>query len=167
LACSHRLVNGFPYQVLDNAYQSGKKTVMAFEISTDAARLDAALIHSFLANESTWAKGISIETVRCALAHSLCFGGYVDARQVAFARVVSDYATFAYLADVFVLADARGQGYSLALMDAVIAHPRLQRLRRFLLATSSAHALYARYGFAAPARPQALMERYDANAYVG
>jgi len=90
----------------------------------------------------------------------------VGEAQVAFARVVSDYATFAYLGDVFVLPGHRGKGYGKALVAAVLAHPRLQGLRRFMLATRDAHALYARFGFAAPARPESLMERYQPDVYA-
>ena len=128
-------------------------------ISTDKGELDVPLVHHFLSTEAYWSQGIPRETVERAIAGSLCFGGYVDgAGQVAFARVVSDFATFAYLADVFVLPAHRGAGYSKQLMEAVFGHPRLQGLRRFMLATSDAHGLYAQYGFGAPARPQTLME---------
>lgn len=129
-------------------------------VDTDKARLDVAMIHRFLSEESTWALGIPRELVQRAIDHSLCFGVYDAAgAQVAFARVISDQATFAYLLDVFVLPAHRGQGHSTRLMDAVMAHPGLQGLRRFLLATMTAPGLYARYGFAPPALPQALMER--------
>lgn len=134
-------------------------------ISTEPDELDVGRIHRFLSEESYWAKGIPRETVERSMRHSLCFGGYVDGRQVAFARVISDYATFAYLGDVFVLPAHRGRGYSKALMQAVMAHPQLQGLRRFMLATSDAHALYAQFGFTAPQTPQALMERYSPDVY--
>ncbi len=134
-------------------------------ISTDPADLDIAMIHRFLSEESTWAKGISRELVETSIANSLNFGGVVDGVQVAFARVVTDRATFAYLVDVFVLPAHRGQGHSRALMAAVMQHPELQGLRRFLLATSSAHGLYERFGFTAPVKPHTLMERYVPDAY--
>jgi len=134
-------------------------------ITTDNVELDRALIHDFLSRQSNWAQGISRATVDRALDHSLCFGGFVDGRQVAFARVISDYATFANLVDVFVLPEYRGQGYSRRLMEAILAHPQLQGLRRFTLTTSDAHGLYAQFGFAAPARPQTYMERYFPNIY--
>lgn len=128
-------------------------------ISTDKTRLDVALIHRFLSTEAYWSRGIPEDTVRRAIDGSLCFGGYVEgAGQVAFARVVSDFATFGYLADVFVLPEFRGRGYSKRIAEAVVAHPQLQGLRRFMLATSDAHGLYAQYGFTAPAYPQTLME---------
>jgi GNAT superfamily N-acetyltransferase len=135
-------------------------------ITTDRAELDVALIHRFLGEESYWAKGIPRATVERALEHSLCFGGFVGAGQVAFARVISDYATFANLVDVFVLAPHRGRGYGRALMDAVVAHPKLQGLRRFTLATSDAHGLYALYGFKPLARPESFMERHDPGVYA-
>lgn len=134
-------------------------------ISTAVEDQDIALIHRWLSERSTWAIGIPLETVRTSIAHSLNFGGFVGASQVAFARVVTDHATFAYLADVFVLEEHRGRGYGFAVVSAAMAHPALRGLRRFLLATSHAHALYGRFGFTAPAKPQALMERFDPDAY--
>lgn len=136
------------------------------DISTDKARLDLDVIHGFLV-EAYWSRGIPRGTVARAIDGSLCFGGYVDgAGQVAFARVVSDFATFAYLADVFVLEAHRGRGYSTQLMHAIMAHPQLQGLRRFMLATFDAHGVYARHGFAAPARPDRLMEKLDMDLYT-
>lgn len=136
-------------------------------ISTDKAELDLPLIHRFLSAEAYWSQGIPEETVARAVAGSLCFGGYVDgAGQVAFARVVSDFATFAYLADVFVLPEYRSRGYSKQLVAEIMAHPQLQGLRRFMLATSDAHGLYAQYGFDAPARPQSLMEVLRPDIYT-
>ncbi|BFI96677.1 MAG: GNAT family N-acetyltransferase [Rhodanobacter sp.] len=136
------------------------------QVSTDKDSLDLGLIHRFLATEAYWCRGIPRATVERAVAGSLCFGGYVDGQQVAFARVVTDGATFGYLADVFVLPEHRGQGYSKALVAAVMAHPQLQGLRRFSLATSDAHGLYAGFGFAAPAQPQTLMEKLDRDVYT-
>lgn len=135
-------------------------------ISTDKSALDVAMIHRFLSERSTWAIGIPRATLERAIEHSLCFGAYIDGRQVGFARVTTDCATFAYLADVFVLEAERGKGYSKALMAAVLAHSDLQGLRRFMLATSDAHALYAQYGFTPPARPATLMERYFPQIYA-
>lgn len=134
-------------------------------ISTDKSELDVALIHDFLATGSSWAQGIPVETVRKSIEHSLCFGGYLGGAQVAFARVISDFATFANLVDVFVLPAYRGRGYSKDVVEAVIAHPELQGLRRFTLATFDAHELYARYGFAAPSKPDTLMEIYRPGLY--
>jgi len=134
-------------------------------ITTDRAELDVALIHRFLSQESTWAKGIPLATVQRSLETSLCFGGFLGREQVAFARVISDYATFANLVDVFVLPAHRGQGYSKAMMRAVLAHPDLQGLRRFTLATFDAHGLYRQFGFTEPANPQSFMERYFPGIY--
>ena len=136
------------------------------EISTDLARLDVAMIVRFLSEESTWAVGIGRDVVERAIDNSLCFGAYLDDVQVGFARVITDYATFANLVDVFVLPDYRGLGYGVQLVQAVVDHPSLQRLRRFTLATSNAHALYRRFGFTAPGRPESLMERYFPNLYL-
>jgi GNAT superfamily N-acetyltransferase len=137
-----------------------------FRISTDQSKLDIPLIHRFLSEQSTWAKNISLATLERAIKNSLCFGGFIDSSQVAFARVITDYATFANLVDVFVLPEYRGNGYSKMTMETIIAHPGLQGLRRFTLATSDAHALYAEFGFTAPLRPQSLMERYFPDIYA-
>lgn len=136
------------------------------EISCDPARLDTALIHDFLCNQSHWARGVPRATVERSLAHSLCFGAYAGHDQVGLARVVTDRATFAWLADVFVLEARRGERIGAALMDAVIAHPDLQGLRRFCLVTRTAPALYARYGFTTLVAPEIWMERFDAEAYT-
>src|SRR5512139_1515039 len=134
-------------------------------ITTDPSALDVGLVHRFLSQQSTWAKGIPLHLVERSIAGSLCFAGFLGRDQVAFARVISDYATFANLVDVFVLPDHRGKGYSKALVRAVLAHPDLQGLRRFTLATSDAHGLYRQFGFTAPAKPQSYMERYFPDVY--
>lgn len=138
----------------------------AFRITTEKTELDLTLIHRFLSEHTSWAKGIPFELVRKSIDNSLCFGGFVGPAQVAFARVITDGATFANLVDVFVLPEHRGKGYSKALMDCVIGHPELQGLRRFTLATGNAHGLYAQYGFKAPMYPQSLMERYFPGVYA-
>ncbi|MGH8444045.1 MAG: GNAT family N-acetyltransferase [Solimonas sp.] len=135
-------------------------------VSTDPAELDVDLVYGFLSRESGWAKGIARPLVEKSLRHSLCFAGFLGARQIAFARVISDYATFANLVDVFVLPEHRRQGHSKALMQAVFAHPELQGLRRFTLATADAHGLYAQFGFTPPLKPQTLMERYVPDLYT-
>jgi GNAT superfamily N-acetyltransferase len=135
-----------------------------YDIATDPSRLDRRLIHRFLAR-SHWAKGIPLEVVERAIAGSLPFGLYRDGRQVGFARVVTDGATFAYLADVFVLPEERGKGLGRWLVETVLAHPQLQGLRRWLLGTRDAQALYRRCGFGAPPPPFAFMERLDAAVY--
>jgi GNAT superfamily N-acetyltransferase len=126
-------------------------------ISTDPALLDLDVIHGFLVR-STWSAGIPRELVRRALANSLAFGLYKGGRQIGMARVTTDFATFAYLADVFILEEFRGRGLSRWLMDAVHAHPDLQGLRRWLLATSTAAGLYRKVGWSPVARPEIFME---------
>ncbi|HBZ05957.1 MULTISPECIES: GNAT family N-acetyltransferase [Massilia] len=138
----------------------------SFEVSTDQSRLDIPMIYRFLSEQSSWAVGISRSLVERAIESSLCFGAYLDGRQVGFARVVTDFATYAHLADVFVVPEYRGHGYGKQLVAAVLRHPSLQRLRRFTLATSDAHGLYERFGFATPRQPEHLMERYFPNIYL-
>ena len=137
-----------------------------FRISTNKSELEVALIHRFLSSQSDWARGIPLATVRKSIEHSLCFGGFLGQDQVCFARVVSDYATFANLVDVFVLPGHRGRGYSKALLRAVLHHPQLQGLRRFTLATADAHGLYAQFGFDALANPGLFMERHAPGIYA-
>ena len=135
-------------------------------ISTDRSALDVDVIHGFLSQDAYWSRGIPRATVLKAIEGSLCFGGYLgDGGQVAFARVITHGATFGYLADMFVLAAYRGRGYGKQLVEEVLIHPQLQGLRRFMLATSDAHGLYAQFGFGAPARPQALMEILRSDIY--
>ena len=129
-----------------------------FTIVAGRDAMDVAVIHHYLSEVSYWARGISHEKVARSLDHSLCFGGFVDGQQVAFARVVTDLTTFAYLCDVFVLETHQGKGYSKALMAAIMAHADLQGLRRFYLGTLDAHSLYAQFGFASPAHPERIME---------
>jgi GNAT superfamily N-acetyltransferase len=138
-------------------------------VSDDPARLDLGVVHGFLAT-SYWAAGIPEEVVRRAIAGSLCFGLYRSGgeggeRQIGFARAVTDRATFAYLADVFVLAEERGRGLGTFLVEAVMAHPDLQGLRRWSLVTRDAHALYRKLGFAPLALPERHMERLDRDPY--
>jgi GNAT superfamily N-acetyltransferase len=116
-------------------------------ISTDPARLDLDCIHTYLAHDSHWAKGIARETLERAIANSLCFGLYDTGKQIGLARVITDFATYAYLDDVFVLAAHRGRGLGAWLMECVVAHPQLQGLRRFGLATVDQQAFYARFGW--------------------
>ncbi len=136
-------------------------------VTCDKTRLDVPLIHDFLSRHSSWAKGIPLAIVQRSIEHSLCFGGFLGQRQIAFARVISDRATFANLVDVFVVPEQRGNGFGRRLVQAVLAHPDLQGLRRFTLATADAHGLYAPFGFDAPHLPQTLMERYRPSAYCG
>ncbi|HZH44519.1 MAG TPA: GNAT family N-acetyltransferase [Lysobacter sp.] len=134
-------------------------------ISADPAELDVDLIHRFLAAESYWAKDIPRATLERALLHSVCYGGYLDGRQVAFARAVTDQATFAYLADVFVLPEHRGQGHAKAVVSALMADPRLQGLRRWHLVTRDMQRLYAQLGFVPLTEPERHMQKHDPDVY--
>jgi len=135
-----------------------------YELSTDPARLDLDVVHGFLV-QSYWAEGIPRDVVERALAGSLCFGLYDGAGQVGLARFVTDRATFAYLADVFVLPAHRGRGLATWLVGTSLAHPALQGLRRMLLATRDMHALYAKVGFTPLVRPERMMEILDPDVY--
>jgi len=138
----------------------------AYEISTDPARLDVTAIHVFL-TRSYWSPGIPIEVVERALRQSLCFGVYESAggAQVGLVRLISDYATFCYVCDVYVLEEHRGRGLSKAMMAMASEHPRLQGLRRWMLATHDAHGLYRQFGFVSPTHPERLMERTFPDIY--
>lgn len=138
---------------------------MILEITTDPSRLDIDLIYRYLAEESYWARGIPPEIVRTALENSLCFSGFLDGRQVGLARVITDRATFAYLADVFVLEAYRGRGFGKALVQAVVDYPELQGLRQMLLFTRDAHSLYALFGFRTPENPDRIMIRRIVESY--
>jgi GNAT superfamily N-acetyltransferase len=130
----------------------------AYEISTDPARLDIDAIHACL-TRSYWSPGIPREVVARTAANSLCFGLFhATEGQVGYARVVTDRASFAYLCDVYVLEAHRGQGLSKWLLQTILAHPDLQGLRRFMLATRDAHGLYAQFGFTPLASPDRMME---------
>jgi len=138
---------------------------MSFIISTDRSQLDLPMLHSFL-TESYWSPGIPMGTVEKAIENSLCFGAYdSDGKQVGFARVVTDKASFAYLADVFVLPSYRGNGISKLLMEAYSHHPDLQGLRRHMLATRDGHGLYKKFGFVPVPNPEILMQKHDPQVY--
>jgi GNAT superfamily N-acetyltransferase len=133
-------------------------------ISTDTHRLDLAAIHSFLTT-SYWAEDIPFETVRKSIEHSLNFGVYTAGKQVGFARVVTDYATYAYIGDVYILEDFRGRGLSKWLMQVIADHPELQGLRRWTLLTKDAHELYRKTGFQEPRNPERYMEKANPDIY--
>ena len=134
-------------------------------LSDDPARLDVSAIHAFLTT-SYWAAGIPVETVARSLAHSLALGIYApDGRQVGLVRVISDYTTFAYLCDVYVLEAQRGHGLSKAALRLLTSHPRLQNLRRQHLVTRDAHGLYAQFGFSVVDQPDRHMEKRDPEVY--
>lgn len=136
-------------------------------LSTERARLNLDCVHAYLSSSSYWARGIPRDTVQRALENSLCFGLYLESsgEQVGFARLVTDYATFAYLADVFVLEPHRGRDLSKWMMQAIIDHPRVQGLRRWMLATADAHGLYAQFGFRPMSKPERIMERLFPDIY--
>ena len=140
-------------------WQMGK-----FVVSTDPKRLDLDVIYGYL-TRSYWCEGIPKSVVQRSIGGALCFGVYDGAAQIGFARVITDFATYAYLADVFVLESHRGQGLSKWLMECILAHPELQNLRRWSLVTRDAHGLYERYGFVQPPKPERYMEKVDAEIY--
>lgn len=133
-------------------------------LSTDKSKIDPAAVHKVL-SQSYWSEGIPLEVVKRSIDNSLCFAIYSDKKLVAFARVISDFATFAYLADVFVVNEYRGRGLSKWLLQNIIDYPELQGLRRFTLATRDAHGLYSQFGFKPFARPDRWMEIHHAEIY--
>lgn len=138
---------------------------MTITVTSDRTRMDVDAIHAFLSKEAYWSKNIPREVVERAVANSLCFGAFEDKRQVGFARVITDYATFAYLADVFVLESHRGRGIGKQIMEAIAKHPALHGLRRWHLVTRDAHALYAQFGFVPIDAPERHMMKVVVNAY--
>ncbi|OIN57221.1 GNAT family N-acetyltransferase [Arsenicibacter rosenii] len=131
----------------------------AYTISTDKSRLNRTLIHRFLSQDSYWAQNIPMDIVERAIQGALCFGVYHGEEQVGYARVITDEATFAYLSDVFIVAEHRGKGLSKYLMETISGWPTLQGLRRWVLATRDAHTLYAQFGFTELDHPEWFMQR--------
>jgi GNAT superfamily N-acetyltransferase len=140
-------------------------TIGELFFSTDKSRLDIPFVHNFLSEHSYWAKGITLELVRRSIEHSLSIGIYSGGKQVGFARVITDYATFGYLADVFVAPAFRGKGVSKQLMAFILDIDEIKILRRFLLATLDAHALYSQYGFKPLKSPDRFMEVHQPDIY--
>ena len=136
----------------------------SYLISTDKSKIDIATVHRFL-SQTYWAEGIPIEIVKRGVDNSLCFAIYQGERLIGFARVITDFATFGYLADVFILPEERGKGLSKWLMRVILDHPRLQGLRRFTLATRDAHGLYAQFGFTPFDKPERWMQRHAPDIY--
>ncbi len=130
----------------------------SYIVSTDKSKLDIQLIHDYLNNVSYWAKGRSIPTIRKSIENSLCFGVYVDSKQVGFGRIVTDYSVFAWIMDVFIIDDYKGRGIGKQLMDSMMSHSELRNLQRWGLATSDAHGLYEKYGFGLIKNPGKFME---------
>lgn len=135
-----------------------------YVVSTDPVRIDIESVHRFLSDEAYWSPGVPLDVVRRAIAGSIVFGLYRGSEQVGLARVVTDRATFAWLCDVYVLKEHRGHGLGKWLMEFVMAHPDLQGLRRWLLATRDAHGLYAQFGYE-PVDPERFMEIRDPDVY--
>jgi GNAT superfamily N-acetyltransferase len=133
-------------------------------LSTDKSKIDVAAVHDFLSH-SYWAENIPLTVVQKSIDNSLCFAIYHEQKLIGFARAVTDFATFAYLADVFILPEERGKGLSKWLMEVIIDHPQLQGLRRFTLATRDAHGLYAQFGFTSFDKPDRWMQRHDPDVY--
>lgn len=136
-----------------------------YHISTDKNKLQTEMIHQYLSTESYWAANIPLATVERCIQGSICFGIYQNEKQIGFARVVSDAGSFAYLADVFILNEHRGKGLSKWLMKVILAHPDLQGLRRWLLATRDAHTLYAQFGFTPLDNPDRFMQLHNPDVY--
>ncbi len=136
-----------------------------FTFSTDKSKLDPSVIHAFL-TETYWSKGCSMDNVLRRIENSICFGVYDNEQQIGFARVITDKATFAYIADVFILENHRGQGLSKQLMAFILEQPDLQNLKRWLLATRDAHGLYAQFGFSPLSNPETWMDILNPNAYL-
>jgi GNAT superfamily N-acetyltransferase len=139
--------------------------ISGYRISYETNDMDVLVIHGYI-SRSYWAKNIPLNTMETAINNSLCFGVFTDSgNQVAFARMVTDSATFAYLADVFVLEEHRGHGISKWIMKTIIEHPKLQGIRRMALATSDAHGLYQQFGFKALNSPESFMELHQPEVY--
>jgi N-acetylglutamate synthase-like GNAT family acetyltransferase len=136
-----------------------------FTITTDKSKMDIVAIHDFLSKHSGWSDNIPFDLVKKSIDNSLNFGLFHKGKQIGFARVISDFSTIAYLGDVFVLDNYRGQGLSKKLMDAVKGHPNLQGLRRWILLTSTADWLYEKYGFKKLPKPEVYMELFDPTVY--
>ncbi len=136
-----------------------------FRISTNTEEFNLSYIHHYLSHDSYWASGIPMDTVKRSIANSLCFGVFEKDKQVGFARVISDRATFAYLADVFIEASYRGLGLSKLLMETIMGYPELQHLRNWLLMTRDAHRLYEQYGFTIHPQPESVMRKNNPDCY--
>ena len=135
-----------------------ERKIGEYILSTDKRKIDIGIVHRFLSEESYWSKGIPIEIVKGSIDNSLCFSVTSEGELLAFARVISDYHTFAYLADVFVVSTYRKKGLSKLLLKFIVQHPHLQNLRRFCLGTHDAHSLYEKFGFKLISKPEFFME---------
>ena len=149
---------------MNNTYESIKGE---FFITTDSVKINLNTVHQFLSQESYWAKDVPIEIVKRSIENSLCFSVFYKDQQIGFARVITDKATFAYLADVFIIKEYRGRGLSKWLLQTIHAHPELQGLRRWLLGTKDAHDLYTQFGWSSITEEQyrRFMQLHNANVY--
>ena len=136
-----------------------------YTVSSDRDKLDVSMVHGYLSTQAYWCLNIPFQVVKRSMENSLCFGVYHGDRQVGFARVISDYATIAYLGDVFIIPEYRGQGLSKRLMETIMAHPDLQGLRRWILLTGDAHGLYRQFGWKPVADPDLYMELANPKVY--
>lgn len=136
-----------------------------FTITTNRKDLQVEAILDYLVNRSYWAKNRTLEQMETVIENSLCFGVYKDAKQIGFARIITDYATFAYLGDVYILDEFQGNGLGKWLMEVIVNHPDLQGFRRWILATRDAHTLYEKHGFTELKHPERWMEKSAPNAY--
>jgi GNAT superfamily N-acetyltransferase len=143
-----------------------QSTNTAYTVSTDKARLDLPFIHHFLSTQAYWCLNIPFTIVKRSVENSLCFGVYFGAQQVGFARVITDFATIAYLGDVFIIPEHRGKGLSKKLVSEIMTHPDLQGLRRWILLTGDAHGLYRQFGWEPIAYPDRYMEIATPNIYA-
>ncbi|GAB2833127.1 GNAT family N-acetyltransferase [Ferruginibacter profundus] len=146
-------------EIIEHAFED-------FFITTDKNKLDITAIHHFLSVHSGWSDNIPFDRVKTSIEHSLNFGLFHDHKQIGFARVISDFSTIAYLGDIYVLDNYRGQGLSKKLMDVVMSHPDLQGLRRWILLTSTADWLYEKYGFTKLPKPELYMELFNPGVYA-
>lgn len=142
-----------------------ENTFGEYTITTDKSKMDVVAIHDFLAHHAGWSDNIPLETVKKSIENSLVFGIFYQDKQIGFAKVISDFATIAYLGDVYILEGYRGQGLSKKLMDTIMTYPNLQGLRKWILVTTTADWLYEKYGFTKLSQPDAYMELFNPNVY--
>lgn len=161
-------ISSYNFKVLPFKFITMENTEQVFGeflITTDKTKLDLVAIHNFLSKDSGWSDNIPFEKVKTSIDNSLNFGLFHNSKQIGFARVISDFSTIAYLGDIYILDDYRGQGLSKKLMDSVMTHPSLQGLRRWILLTSTADWLYEKYGFTKLPKPEIYMELFNPDVY--
>jgi GNAT superfamily N-acetyltransferase len=159
------LQSGFVFMNIFDKFLSMDDYKDQYTISTKKEKLDIEYIQRFLSHCSYWAEGIPVQIVQKSIEHSMCFGVYEDEKQIGFARVITDYTTFGYIADVFIDENYRGRGLSKWLMECIMNHPLLQDFRVWQLSTQDAHGLYAQFGFVIPEDPKRLMRKVVPDIY--